>query len=85
MSNLVVFFLLVLLAGGNAAGLRGVGLYESDHFTGIGMSMAGGGYINIAADGSSFDGAPQSNQLFFKNTDLGGGDIRLQLPQMSGK
>lgn len=31
-----------------AKNLRGVGVYESNDFKGISVSMAGGGYLNIA-------------------------------------
>ena len=51
--------------------LRGVGLYESNEFKGISVSMAGGGYLNIAADNGSFDLYATSNQLTFTTSSLG--------------
>ena len=38
-----------------ASNLRGVGLYESNTFTGLKVSMAGGGLLNIAASDSKFE------------------------------
>ena len=54
----------------SANGLRGVGLYESNTFEGISVSMAGGSYINIAAKDLVFDGSAVQNQLTFKTSDL---------------
>ena len=58
--------------GCEAGGLRGVGLYESSTFTGISVSMAGGGLLNIAGQGNSFDGAAISNVVSFETDDLSG-------------
>ena len=71
--------------GCNADGLRGVGLYESSNFDGINVSMAGGGYINIAAQSTAFDGYALSNSLSFSTGDLSDGTLNLSLPRMSGK
>ena len=58
--------------GCKAAGLRGVGLYESSEFKGMSVSMAGGGLLNIAAKDNSFDGAAVNNMLSFTTDDLTG-------------
>lgn len=44
-----------------AQSLRGVGLYESNNFKGISVSMAGGGYLNIAGKDGTFDGQAPNN------------------------
>jgi len=60
-----------------------VGLYESNTFKGMSVSMAGGGYLNIAGKDGSFDGAAIANKLSFKTSDIGGSDLTLNLPTMS--
>jgi hypothetical protein len=45
--------------------------------------MAGGGYINIAGQHASFNGAAYANSLHFKNEDLFDSEINLTLPAMS--
>jgi hypothetical protein len=60
-----------LIAGSEASGLRGVGPYESNDFGGINVSMAGGGYLNIAGKDLSFDGSAIHNTVSFTTSDLG--------------
>ena len=67
------------------ADLRGVGLYEENKFGGMSVSMAGGGYLNIAAKDNAFDNYALSNQLSFTTSDVTFSDITLALPLMSGK
>ena len=52
---------LTMMVGCQAAGLRGVGLYETRDYNGLSVSMAGGGLLNIAARGNSFDASTTSN------------------------
>lgn len=68
-----------------ADGLRGVGVYESNTFSGINVSMAGGGYLNIAASKETFDGDAVDNRLIFKNNGLSTSELTLHLPEMTGK
>ena len=68
-----------------AKNLRGVGLYESNEFKGISVSMAGGGYLNIAGQDGSFDGSAIANQLTFKTSSLSEEPLEISLPRMSGK
>ena len=49
------------------------------------MSMAGGGYLNIAAEDGSFDGYAASNQLSFRTYSLSEEKLEVSLPRMSGK
>ena len=70
--------------GCQAGGLRGVGLYESNTFTGISVSMAGGGMLNMAAHDNSFDGAAVQNMLSFETSDFGS-TRTFSLPRLSGK
>ena len=51
--------------------LRGVGLFESDTFTGLKVSMAGGGMLNIAAKDSKFENIPENNLMSFVTEDFG--------------
>ena len=74
---------LVLVVGCEAAGLRGVGLYESNDFNSISVSMAGGGLLNIAAKDHSFDGAAISNHLSFTTDELNGQEMNFNLPPLS--
>jgi len=48
---------------GCEASLRGVGLYESNTFEGLKVSMAGGGYLNIAGQDETFEISALSNQI----------------------
>ena len=68
------------------ASLRGVGLFESDTFMGLKVSMAGGGYLNIAAKGETFD-SDVLNNTFTYNTVLPGSTSSntFTLPMFSGK
>ena len=70
--------------GCQADGLRGVGLYESSTFTGISVSMAGGGMLNMAAQDNSFDGAAVQNTVSFDTSDFGS-PRTFTLPRLSGK
>jgi hypothetical protein len=54
----------VLWAGCNAS-LRGVGLYEDNTFGSLSVSMAGGGYLNIAGQDEAFDIFAVANQIRF--------------------
>ena len=75
---------IVVLSASCQAGLRGVGLYESNSFSGISVSMAGGGNLNIASGDQAFDGFAMQNMVSYKTSDLGG-DLNLALPFLSGK
>ena len=80
------YFLVLLLTNSvKGAGLRGVGLYESNTFEGISVSMAGGGYLNIAAQDQAFDGHATQNHLKFETDDLSSQTISVALPPLSGK
>ena len=70
-----ICLVLFLTSTVNGGGLRGVGLYESNTFTGISVSMAGGGYLNIAAQDQAFDGSAIQNYLTFKTDDLSSSTI----------
>ena len=57
--------------------LRGVGLFESTTFKGIGgVSFAGGGQINIA-DNGDIDDSPKNNQILLKTSDVSTTEITL--------
>ena len=68
------------------ASLRGVGLFESDSFTGLRVSMAGGGYLNIAAKGETFDSDVLNNTFTYKIVLPGSTSTStFTLPMFSGK
>jgi hypothetical protein len=58
------------MQGADAAGLRGVGPYESTDFNGMNVSMAGGGYLNIAGQDAAFDGGAIHNSIHFTTKSL---------------
>ena len=68
-----------------ADGLRGVGLYETSNFAGLSVSMAGGGFLNIAAQDAIFDTTAQANTLSFRTSSVTESELTLNLPLMSGK
>ena len=82
---MLIFFTLLVFLAGCDAGLRGVGLYESSDFNGINVSMAGGGYLNIASADLGFDGYARQNVLAFTTNDLGTPNMEISLPILSGK
>lgn len=65
--------------------MRGVGVYEDNTFQGINVSMAGGGYLNIAAKDQTFDGDAADNRLSFRTSSLSSSEMTLSLPIMTGK
>ena len=82
----LVSIVVVLAVGCSASGLRGVGLIGTDTFQGgVRVSYAGGGDMNIAASGQTFDTVAYSNRLLFRNTNFSSDEMVLPLPPMSGK
>ena len=65
--------------------LKGVGMYESDEFDGVAVSMAGGSYLNIASQNTAFAPDAYDNTISFKNPDLGDTDLKWALPPLTGK
>ena len=61
-------------------------MYEDDSFVGLRVSMVGGGYINIAAKGESFDTDTLNNTASFITTLPGATTTTtMSVPAMTGK
>ena len=63
--------------------LRGVGVFESSSYSGLGVSYAGGAEIMI--HGYGFDQTPSSNFIYFETDALSTSAVRLPGTPISGK
>ena len=63
--------------------LRGVGVFEGEAYSGISVSYAGGGDIQIS--GYAFDESAQNNAIYLRTSALTGENVDLLGPQLDRK